>query len=185
MPTAVSRYVGRMKPADLQPDCKNCQALCCVAPPFAQSGEFAISKEEGEPCPNLAGDYTCKIHDQLAEKGFSGCVKFDCFGAGQRVLNGQFKGQRWRSDHILAKRIFHTFFVVKSLHVMMAKLLEKKRTIKDRKAGAFLDKELSELDRLADRKETILAEIDLKKIETHIGEINEIYADRLIRRSNE
>ena len=41
----------------------------------------------GKPCPNLREDFRCRIHEQLAERGFPGCVVFDCFGAGQRLVH--------------------------------------------------------------------------------------------------
>jgi hypothetical protein len=36
-------------------DCGNCAALCCVAPGFAASADFAIGKGPGQPCPHLRG----------------------------------------------------------------------------------------------------------------------------------
>lgn len=66
-------------------DCGSCVGLCCVALPFVRSTEFAIDKPAGTPCPNLTADFGCGIHSELRERGFSGCVAFDCFGAGQRV----------------------------------------------------------------------------------------------------
>lgn len=110
---------------DLQSDCENCQGICCVAPPFAKSAEFAFAKEEGEPCKHLGGDNRCSIHDDLADQGFSGCIKFECFGAGQKVTGHHFKGQSWRDDHLTAKRMFHIFFIVKSLHWMIIELMAK------------------------------------------------------------
>jgi hypothetical protein len=45
-----------------------------VAPAFTRSSEFAIDKPAGMPCPNLADDHGCSIHDRLPEAGFSGCA---------------------------------------------------------------------------------------------------------------
>jgi len=66
-------------------DCERCVGLCCVAAPFQRSADFALTKPAGVPCPHLGTDHRCTIHAQLQERGFPGCVSFDCYGAGQRV----------------------------------------------------------------------------------------------------
>ena len=40
----------------LRADCSRCEALCCVAPAFAASADFAIDKPAGVPCPRLRDD---------------------------------------------------------------------------------------------------------------------------------
>jgi len=70
---------------ELRADCARCRALCCVVLPFLRSADFAFSKPAGTPCRHLAADHTCSIHGRLADRGFRGCVTFDCFGAGQRA----------------------------------------------------------------------------------------------------
>jgi hypothetical protein len=73
---------------DLRADCARCAALCCVLPGFTASADFAIDKPAGVPCPNLAADHRCSVHDRLRPLGFAGCVAYDCFGAGQRAVRG-------------------------------------------------------------------------------------------------
>src|SRR4051812_36202704 len=80
----------------LRADCERCAALCCVAPGFAASVEFAITKRPGQPCPNLGDGFRCTIHEQLADRGFPGCVAFDCFGAGQQVVQVTYGGRNWQ-----------------------------------------------------------------------------------------
>jgi hypothetical protein len=82
----------------LHADCARCAALCCVLPPFAVSTDFAIDKPAGRPCPNLAGDDRCTIHDRLPERGFPGCVTFDCFGAGQQLVQVTYAGRDPRPE---------------------------------------------------------------------------------------
>lgn len=77
--------VVRTRP-ELVADCASCRALCCVGPAFVASADFALDKPAGRACPHLRGDDRCGIHDRLPERGFPGCVTFDCFGAGQRVI---------------------------------------------------------------------------------------------------
>lgn len=77
----------------LQADCAACFALCCIALPFGRSADFAFDKEGGEPCRNLLADHRCRIHRDLLTAGMSGCVRYDCFGAGQHVSRVVFGGR--------------------------------------------------------------------------------------------
>ena len=81
---------------DLRADCARCFALCCVAPTFAVSVDFAINKKAGKPCPKLHSDFRCSIHTQLRQQGFRGCAVYDCFGAGQKVSLVTFAGLDWQ-----------------------------------------------------------------------------------------
>jgi hypothetical protein len=94
-------------------------ALCCVAPTFKASADFAINKPAGQPCPNLRAEFRCSIHDRLRPAGFSGCAAFDCFGAGQKVTQHTFSGGDWRSDPTLAAPMFAAFAVMRSLHELL------------------------------------------------------------------
>ncbi len=140
-----------MKPSDLQSDCENCLGLCCVAPPFAKSTEFAYAKAEGEPCRHLGEDHRCTIHDDLADLGFTGCIKFECYGAGQKVTNHQFKGLSWRDDHLTAKRLFHVFFIIKALHQKINELSHEENQ----------KSKVDELERLSFLSEDELVDIDM------------------------
>ncbi len=73
-------------------DCSACAALCCVVLPLTRSHDFALDKAAGTPCVHLAADDRCRIHDRLRGEGFPGCVAFDCFGAGQRVVQDVYAG---------------------------------------------------------------------------------------------
>ena len=104
----------------LEADCTACAALCCVAPAFAKSSDFAINKPAGKACPNLADDFRCGIHQQLEPRGFHGCVVFDCFGAGQRITQETFGGRDWRS----APEMLATLPIMRQLHELMWYLTE-------------------------------------------------------------
>ena len=110
--------------AHLRADCANCAALCCVAPAFAASADFAIDKPAGTPCPNLRDDDLCGIHDRLRDRGFPGCAVFDCFGAGQHVTQGTFAGRSWRESPELAGAMFAVLPVMRQLHEMLWHLTE-------------------------------------------------------------
>jgi hypothetical protein len=101
---------------ELRADCARCVALCCVAPAFTASADFAITKPAGRPCPNLNAGFRCGIHDRLRPAGFSGCAAFDCYGAGQKVAQHTFAGRDWRSEPGLAAPMFAAFAVMRQLH---------------------------------------------------------------------
>jgi hypothetical protein len=109
---------------DLRADCERCLGLCCVAPAFSRSADFAIDKAAGEPCPNLEAGFRCGIHASLREAGFPGCAAYDCFGAGQRVSGERFPGADWRADPVVAEAMFATFSVVRQLHELLWYLSE-------------------------------------------------------------
>jgi hypothetical protein len=109
---------------DLQADCSNCFALCCVVPAFAASADFAIDKPAGQPCPNLQPDFRCGIHTRLRPSGFAGCTVYDCFGAGQKVSQVTAAGQDWRSAPRTAAQLFKVFPVMRHLHELLYYLAE-------------------------------------------------------------
>jgi uncharacterized protein YjbI with pentapeptide repeats len=108
----------------LRADCSRCVGLCCVAPAFSASADFAIDKPAGQPCPSLLSDSRCGIHDDLRPRGFPGCVVFDCFGAGQQVTQVTFGGQDWRQDPVAATSMFDAFTVMRQLHEVLWYLVE-------------------------------------------------------------
>jgi uncharacterized protein YjbI with pentapeptide repeats len=110
--------------ADLTADCANCFALCCVAPAFSASADFAIDKAAGQPCPNLRADFGCSIHAALRPRGFAGCTVYDCFGAGQKVAQVTFGGQDWRRTPRIAGQMFGVFAVMRQLHELLWYLAE-------------------------------------------------------------
>ncbi|MDX6200722.1 MAG: hypothetical protein QOJ83_222 [Frankiales bacterium] len=108
----------------LQADCSRCVGLCCVAPGFVASADFALTKPAGRPCPNLQADSRCGIHATLREKGFSGCTVYDCFGAGQQVSQVTFAGRDWRSSPGTARQMFAVFPLMRQLHELLWHLRE-------------------------------------------------------------
>lgn len=110
--------------AHLHADCALCAGLCCVAPAFARSSDFAIDKPAGSPCPHLLADHRCGIHGELADRGFAGCRAFDCFGAGQHVVQVTLPGRDWRASPQVAAEVFAVFDVLQQLHEMLWYLAE-------------------------------------------------------------
>jgi uncharacterized protein YjbI with pentapeptide repeats len=105
-------------------DCDRCAGLCCVAPAFSVSADFAIDKPAAHACPNLQEDFRCTIHPRLRQEGFPGCVAYDCFGAGQHVTHVTFGGRDWRGSPERAAQMFETFTVMLQLHELLWYLSE-------------------------------------------------------------
>jgi uncharacterized protein YjbI with pentapeptide repeats len=109
---------------DLRADCARCFGLCCVAPAFAASSDFAIDKPAGQACPHLQASSRCAIHPRLRQLGFRGCTVYDCFGAGQHVSQVTFGGQDWRRAPHTAQQMFDAFAIMRQLHELIWYLRE-------------------------------------------------------------
>jgi uncharacterized protein YjbI with pentapeptide repeats len=165
---------------ELRADCARCFALCCVAPGFAASADFAIDKPPGQPCPNLRADFRCGIHSRLRERGFAGCTVYDCFGAGQRVAQETFGGRDWRRNPQLAARMFAVFPVMRALHELLwyanaALELDAAHPVHD-----DLRRAIAATERLAQRDPEALTKLD---VDAHRREVNPLLvrASELVR----
>jgi len=159
--------MGTPEAPSLVADCGQCFALCCVLLPFGAGSGFGLDKPGGTPCPNLADDDRCRIHATLRRDGWSGCVTFDCFGAGQQVAQVTYGGVSWR-DHDNLGEMAAVLSVMRVLHEMLGYLAEVGRRSPDPAAAdlaagivtmtaatpdALLD---LDLDHLHDRVSTVL-----------------------------
>lgn len=113
-----------MNVVSLRPDCANCASLCCVALPFDRSTHFAFDKAGGEPCPNLDSRGRCGVYTERDRVGFSGCVAYDCLGAGQRVTGEIFAGRSWRDDPSLLAPMSRAFGTMRRVHELLLLLNE-------------------------------------------------------------
>ncbi|MDP2349663.1 MAG: pentapeptide repeat-containing protein [Chloroflexota bacterium] len=111
-------------PLELRADCNRCVGLCCVALAFAAAADFAFDKQPGDPCVHLGPDSQCAIHARLRDEGMSGCVAYDCFGAGQHLTQVTFQGGDWRQSPETAERMFDAFTVMRQLHELAWYLTE-------------------------------------------------------------
>lgn len=109
---------------ELQEDCSQCAALCCLAYPFAEDEDFALIKQADTPCPNLGKDFRCQIHADLVPCGFGGCVAYSCAGAGQRVTQELFQGETWQEDPDLLHHMTHALRVLRPIHEALLVLQE-------------------------------------------------------------
>lgn len=104
-----------MDDPSLRPDCSRCAALCCLLA-FDRSALFALDKAAGRPCPYLDARHRCAIHPEREQRGFAGCVHYDCLGAGQRVTQELFGGRSWRDDPALTGPMLAAFLDLRQVH---------------------------------------------------------------------
>jgi uncharacterized protein YjbI with pentapeptide repeats len=135
--------------------------LCCVAPAFAASSDFAITKPAGMPCPNLRHDFRCGIHTDLRERGFPGCTVYDCFGAGQQVSQVTFAGRDWRTHPATARRMFTVFPIMRQLHELLWYLTEARSHQAASPIHADLDTASAETERLTRLNPDALEKLDV------------------------
>ncbi|HXP22413.1 MAG TPA: pentapeptide repeat-containing protein [Streptosporangiaceae bacterium] len=147
--------------ANLRADCERCFALCCVAPAFSASADFAIDKAAGRPCPNLSPDFRCGIHRHLRQRGFRGCAAYDCFGAGQKVAQLTFGGRDWRAAPRTARQMFEVFAIMRQLHELLWYLTEARTLPAARPLDADLGLAVAETERLTRGSPETLISLDL------------------------
>jgi uncharacterized protein YjbI with pentapeptide repeats len=145
----------------LRADCDRCFALCCVAPAFSASADFAIDKPAGTACPHLTAEFRCRVHGALRQRGFRGCAAYDCFGAGQHVAQGTFGGRDWRREPAIAAQMFAVFAVMRQLHELLWYLAEAAELLPPCPLRAELAAAAASIERLADQHPQALAGADV------------------------
>jgi uncharacterized protein YjbI with pentapeptide repeats len=164
----------------LRADCARCFALCCVAPAFAASADFAITKHAGHACPHLQSDSRCGIHARLRQQGFRGCAVYDCFGAGQQVSQVTFGGQDWRRDPRIAEQMFAVFPIVRALHELLWYLTEALALPPARSLQGALRRALEETERLTLSGPAALVGLDLAAVRRDVNALL-LRASELVR----
>jgi uncharacterized protein YjbI with pentapeptide repeats len=154
---------------DLRADCARCFGLCCVAPAFSASADFAIDKAAGQPCPHLGPDFACGIHRQLRPRGFPGCAVYDCFGAGQKVAQVTFGGQDWRQAPDTARQMFAAFTVMRQLHELLWYLAEALALPDARPLHGELRRALEQTERLTGARAGALVAFDVGAHRQHVN----------------
>ena len=110
-------------PLELTADCARCHALCCVLLPFRREGGFGADKPGGVACHHLLADDRCEIHADLRERGWPGCVAFDCLGAGQHMTQVTYGGASWREQDDLGE-MAAVLSTLRRVHEMLLHLQE-------------------------------------------------------------
>ena len=152
-------------------DCSRCAGLCCVAPGFTASAEFAIDKPAGRPCPNLSAQFRCGVHGQLHQLGFRGCAAYDCFGAGQRVTQQLFAGRDWRRAPAIAAQMFDAFAVMRQLHELLWYLRDALRRARPRALRTALATARDTIERAAALPTGALVAFDVAAHRRSVGDL--------------
>lgn len=147
--------------SSLSADCENCFGLCCVALPYAKSADFAFDKDGGTPCRNLQSDYRCSIHKDLRSQSFKGCTVYECFGAGQKVSQVTYKGNDWRDNPTLSKKMFDVFPIMQQLHEMLYYLNEALSLEEIRPIYSNLQQTVKEIKQLTKLSSKSILELDV------------------------
>ena len=157
----------------LRADCGQCFGLCCVAPAFSVSSDFAIDKPAGQPCPHLHASFRCGIHDGLRRQGFPGCAAYDCFGAGQRVSQVTFAGRDWRQNPQAAAQMFAVFAIMRQLHELLWYLAAALALAPARAVHGELRRALTVTQAMTVRPAQALLELDVR---AHRDQVNAVLA---------
>jgi uncharacterized protein YjbI with pentapeptide repeats len=155
--------------ANLRADCVRCFGLCCVAPAFAVSADFAGDKPAGLPCAHLQADFRCGIHERLRACGYAGCVAYDCFGAGQHVAQVTFGGQDWRQTPGVARQMFDVFGVMRQLHELLWYLDQALRLPAARPLDAALRRAREDTEYLTRHSVASLLALDVATHREHVN----------------
>ena len=149
-------------------DCSRCAALCCIAYPAEKSPGFAASKRAGEACPKLDRAGKCTIYGRRTEQGFSGCLEYECFGAGQHVVQELFGGRDWRDDPALLSPMLECFLTVrKACDLLYLIDYARERGVPDRELATLAALE-EELVAIAGTREAPGSHAVLDRIERHL-----------------
>jgi hypothetical protein len=157
----------------LRADCARCFGLCCVAPAFSASADFAIDKPAGQPCPHLHSSFRCGIHDGLRRQGFPGCAAYDCFGAGQQVSQVTFAGRDWRQNPQAAAQMFAVFAIMRQLHELLWYLVAALALAPARAVHGELRRALTATQAMTGCPAEALLELDIR---AHRDQVNAVLA---------
>jgi uncharacterized protein YjbI with pentapeptide repeats len=164
----------------LRADCGRCFGLCCVAPAFSASADFAIDKPAGHPCPHLQADFRCGIHEDLRREGFPGCAAYDCFGAGQQVSQVTFGGRDWRRDPRAAPQMYRVFLIIRQLHELLWYLVAALALEPARAIRGELRLALETTEAMAGSSADALLELDTERHREHVNALL-LRASELVR----
>ena len=153
----------------LRADCERCVGLCCVAPAFGASADFAVDKPAGVPCTHLQADNRCGIHAQLRPRGFAGCTVYDCFGAGQQLTQVTFSARSWRDEAQTATEMFAAFEVMRDLHELLYYLAEAAALAASANVRRQIEQLQVEVDALTAGTAAALREVDRSGLRSRAG----------------
>ena len=156
--------------------------MCCIAPPFTASEDFAIDKPAGMKCPNITADFRCAIHAELKIEGYRGCTVYECYGAGQKVTQVTFQGRNWRDNPELAHKIFSVFMKMRIIHELLMYLNEAGKLDLPQLLAAGVQKKFDELEQLSLQEADEVIKIDVtlhkREVDDLINQVGEIVRNK-------
>ncbi len=155
---------------ELRADCSACAGLCCVLPAFSASADFAVDKPAGRPCVHITGldvgAARCGVHADLRARGFPGCAVFDCFGAGQRLVEVAGVGRPAADPGVAA-----AFPVLRQVHELLWYLSEAAALPLPADLRAQVATARADAERLAAGTLADLADVDTAAVRAEAGEL--------------
>lgn len=148
-------------------DCSRCAALCCIAYPSEEMPGFAARKNAGQLCPKLDHSGRCTIYSNRDQEGFAGCIQYECFGAGQHVVQHLFDGSDWRSDPALLPPMVDAFLAMRPVSDLLY-LVSYARQRLDADQVGQLDLLCEQLTTLAQNREGLSERTEIARIERAI-----------------
>jgi hypothetical protein len=130
-----------------------------------------MDKPAGMPCAHLRDDDRCRIHDRLRPEGFPGCEVFDCFGAGQQVVQVTFGGRTWRDGKNVARPMFAAFETMRALHEMRWYLVDAASRRLPHDLAAEVDRDAGRLASLVESEAEQLAVLDVGGLRRDVGDL--------------
>lgn len=158
------RTLGQWRARVLKSNCAECYGLCCVGLHFAASEGFPLDKAPGKACPHLQEDFRCGVHETLAERGYKGCIGFDCLGAGQRVSQVTFPEGSWKKRPETSKRMFEAFVMMRHLYELLWYLSEALEKGQGKRIKRGLEEALTEVDKLTFLAPEALVQVDVNAL---------------------
>jgi hypothetical protein len=141
-----------------------------VVPAFYAVQGFGFDKPPHTACRHLTPENRCEIHATLADRGFPGCVSFDCYGAGQRVTQ-ELNGMSWRtSDASTVQTLFSTYSSCVPLHRLMAMIALAEATASP-PFDAQLRSKRAQLDELCRSEAAKKGTLDLATLRSDVFEL--------------
>lgn len=117
----------------------------------------------------MRADFGCSIHDDLRPRGFPGCAVFDCFGAGQQVVQVTFGGRDWRASPEIATAMFDVFTVMRQLKELLWYLAEALTLLPTGPLRAEVEHAQGETERLVGADADELVRVDAAALRRQVG----------------
>ncbi len=94
---------------------------------FDRDQGFGYDKAPNDPCKHLDAACRCAVHDNRKSHGMTACALYECYGAGQYVVQALFDGQSWQDDPAHFGPMTEAFRELARIHTELALLRQAER----------------------------------------------------------